>query len=606
MSSQDVKLEIAELTSSLNNKVDLDLKNSLIEELYVQKMNSYFTDKLYLNKIYQYDIIDEYKYLEGGVMKDNILYSAICSMDFTKQKLLRTNSNTTEYISENNYTSLEHANDLCITNDNKLYVATGTSTIPVIDLNTNTETSYTITHNVWSMGYDDDNNKILIMMGDGVRSYEPDFSSYTFIPINNKYISNRPGQGMCYDNGIMYFASSPNVEDKTDHNGINAIIAVDMSGRLLKTWYISFTYGELEFVSVKDGIMYTGFNTDYKTNVMYYKANIRTIDNYNVNLDSITSNHYTSKMMSQSSYCTTIYCNSDNTRLGNGTKDNPFKYFKDAIDYIFNSGKKYEEVIIELNNKSYEKEGIIYITNLNFTIIQNGILNGALISSSDLRFNNITFNLTKRTHALEANHSSIDVRNCIFNNISKDITPDSAYRALYIYRSSVFILSNQFNYWYVPIHLQHCNGTFHRENSFNNCYENEVYSVNSLLNLEKNEDIQYIYGNVDYDQVNMLGSSLTESVYRGNKYLSSNDDSNFNYIQYSSGMLVTWGYVGYTQANTIINFPVAYVNRPVITISSTGSGTGVPQANDITTTGFKYTTANSQVSAYWVAIGNWR
>ena len=152
--------------------------------------------------------------------------------------------------------------------------------------------------------------------------------------------------------------------------------------------------------------------------------------------------------------------------------------------------------------------------------------------------NNITFNLTKRTHALEANHSSIDVRNCIFNNISKDITSSGSYRGIYAFRCAVFILNNVFNTWYIPAHLQHCHGNLHRDNVFNNCNNITIYSVSTSLNLENYNDISSVYGDGDYDQTNMLGSSETESVYRGNKYLSSNNKGEFIVISDDSGLEV--------------------------------------------------------------------
>ena len=79
-----------------------------------------------------------------------------------------------------------------------------------------------------------------------------------------------------------------------------------------------------------------------------------------------------------------------------------------------------------------------------------------------------------------------------------------------------------------------------------------------------------------------------------------------NYIQYTNGLLICWGYIQYTLTNTIVNFPIAYIRNPSVITGNTGDGTGIANADIITTTGFTYKAINSSVSGYYLSIGYWK
>lgn len=471
---------------------------------------------LFLSKILNYKPTDEsISILQGFCIVGNYLIFAMISSDETKATICKYDISSSTIISTTTLNNLKHANDMCyVPSKNLIYIVTdGSCNIITLDATTLAyKGTVVFPIGVGAIGFDKINNQFC------VRNYME--STFYIIDINLNIVSSfvksslQTEQGLLFNNGIIfmcYFEAGTDAYGQMVYNesakDMSAIVAYDINGEWLKTWYLG-ALGELESLEIYNNELILGFNPNMGQCKEFYKAEFK---NNELNLNTFSPQQVQdSTPLKYSGNAITIYVDTSNNKIGNGTISNPFTSLRDAISFMYNYkiGADYT-----LNIKGdFTDEGNICIAGFpktislygnNNAIIQSLILDGcSLVKVDSCIFNDVSTN----SISLYNNGSRVDVRNCTFNN-TKSIP--KAY-AIKCYDGELFLPSNSLNtftnYEY-PIYGWQTKAFYHNAQSFNNCinnpwFDSSIVKTDTLIktnitmtNSQFNDCIDTIIGN---------------------------------------------------------------------------------------------------------------
>lgn len=250
---------------------DDNIYNVLVYKKSIEKIN---TTKIGYNGSFMTnsDLVNNYIYAQGGTYLDEYYYQFLFDDTKTKQIIYKINENTGDY-SYKEFTNLYHGNGMTNDETNLYITAWGeTATTPYkiykLDTSLNIIETYNIDLPLVNIGYDKVTKKMYGSTGTDI--YEltlADTVTYNLLFSITDYYKNYTVQGLCVNDGIIYYAfSAPESILKINIDGTNAeLIVLDSIVNNL------FQLGEIEDLEYINGRLYTfSYN---RSNMSYVQNN---------------------------------------------------------------------------------------------------------------------------------------------------------------------------------------------------------------------------------------------------------------------------------------------------------------------------------------------
>lgn len=376
--------------------------------------SSRLADTLNWGRFYTHVVNTTENALQSLCVGDGHLFYAIINTDNSSARLYKVSLKTNEVVKEAVLTNLGHANGMAYANGS-LYIAAWPTNHSIVQVDADTlevQQTYNLSTSIAAVGYDKTRSEFAcICEGGEVRFYTSEFEYLSATAVPEEYTT-VTGQGLAYTDGLLYIPTSAISERKNLQENVSTILVCDRQCRVLKTWYIGSSFGELEDLDFHEGNIIAGFNTQALTEAKFWKSGYlrNSFDANKVTTEqvlAVSSAIYPGNTQLQ------IYVDASAPMGGTGTQARPFKRLEDAISFI--SMRPYNSKVVLNLSGDFSSEGFLTFANIPFDLYISGGTIGPLnfVCCSYVRLSNVNIvGIGINASALFAENGSYDFRNC--------------------------------------------------------------------------------------------------------------------------------------------------------------------------------------------------
>ena len=398
-----------------------------------------FEDRLNPGRFFTHTITTAETAVQGVAVGEGFLYFSLVASDSDDAAVIvKVDMSTRQVVSSVAHSgTLGHANSIAY-HDGSLYVAAYPDHT-LVKLSADTlavEKAYDLGYSCFGIAYDVVREEFAALLGGGplIRFLDKSLTTLHTVAAPVDVYADSASQGIAYHDGIVFLSVSAQAAYKAYVENVSSIVACGRNGKLLKTWRLGGTMGELEDIEIHDGRFLLCFNSDFKQVAFWQARFLQEPFHGNQHLTSEQVGEYAG-VVYPGGGSITLYADASAVDGGVGTEARPFSRLKDAFAFIERFPYPYQ---IELRlTGNFSAEGAVYLANVRHRVIISG---GTMASFGAffckyVRINGVTFTDASASdkYAIYAEHSELDVRSCILRGAAGK-------HGIYALRSTLFLL----------------------------------------------------------------------------------------------------------------------------------------------------------------------